>query len=221
MVRYICTLLLSFQSPNSSLESPYVCVYTLLFLLSTPVLVRAPSIGALPARLLPALQRWRGHPGPAPASRVRCLLDIQDLGLLREIIPGSAARTKQLCIKPTRSDPQYSARAPPWEPSTLPSFSSFTTEGFAIKTPSYNTFNTQLYATAARLTPTAASPSAYCTVAQAHRLPLEPQCRLPREAANLIPDKTLASVSWKSPLPQPAGLTACLRTAQRWLADLR
>lgn len=60
----------------------------------------------------------------------------------------------------------------------------WTTE-LAIRMPSNNTFNTQLYTIAVKLTPTPGAQTACCTVAQAHRLPLQPQCHLPREAVSL------------------------------------
>lgn len=132
---------------------------------------------------LPVLQRWRGRSGPPSASRVRCSLDIQGLRLLREPTPRSVARIKHLCI--TSSDPQYSAQTLSWELSTIPSFSSLITKAFTIIMPSYDTFNTQLYTVAVRLTPTPGAQTACCTVAQAHRLPLQLQCHLPREAVNL------------------------------------
>lgn len=72
-----------------------------------------------------------GHFGPPPASRVSYSLDIQGLRLLRELTPGSVARTRQLCI--TSWPPQYFAEAVFWELSTLPSFCSLTTKGLAIK----------------------------------------------------------------------------------------
>lgn len=71
-----------------------------------------------------------------------------------------------------------------WELSTLPTFSSFTTKGLNSKMPSCNIFNTQIYTIAARLTPPPRAQTACCTVAQARRLPLQSQCRSPREAVN-------------------------------------
>ena len=149
---YLHTFFISVPKQQSRI-SLCMCLYAALPF-SSPSLHSSgpPTSKCCLAFLLPALQRWRGHSGPAPASRVQCLLDIQGLRLLRVLTPGSVARTKQLCIAST--EPQYSAQALSWELSTVPSFSSLTTKGLTIKMLRCNTFKTQLYTTAARLTPT-------------------------------------------------------------------
>lgn len=106
---YLYTFSISVPKQQSGI-SLCMCLYAALPF-SSPSLHSSgpPTSECCLACLVPALQRWRGHPGPAPASRVQCSLDIQNLRLLRELTPGSVARTKQLCI--TSSDPQYSAQA--------------------------------------------------------------------------------------------------------------